>query len=469
MPPPNIISALVDLITQSSKIVEAAYQTSDRPFVPSLDDTEPHPLDDKIWDKDVKKAIQTIEGACAQLCATLAKPDHTLMNKSLGYVEPTCINIILTHKIPDVLLQKPAGMHISEIEEKTGLEATKIGRILRVLATKYIFREVSENVFANNRLSIPFLSTNPLYNSTLNFTYESTKSGSFLCEVLGDKKWGHSFSPRETAFNKWSGYDGTLFEFYEGATPHAAELGDSFGIAMIAIGRCTEAEAVFDQYPWNQLGHGASVCDIGAGVGNILLHLARRHPTLQLVLQDLPERINQAKNEIWPERCPEAIAENRIRFEPLDFLTQSPVPGCHVYYLKNIIHDWPDLESVTILTGIRKVMAPHSRVLVHEFILHPVNRVPESEASYDQAPEPLLPNYGVGTVKQYYLDIDMMVAFNSQERQLSQFIKLGDAAGLKFQRVWDLGETGLVEYRLPQPGDGVAITSSQPAPPLIVN
>ena len=70
-------------------------------------------------------------------------------------------------------------MHISEVGEKTGLEERKVGRILRLLATNHVFREgsclytlfllsylmcilVSENVFANNRLSTQLLSTNPL-------------------------------------------------------------------------------------------------------------------------------------------------------------------------------------------------------------------------------------------------------------------------------------------------------------------
>ena len=93
--------------------------------------------------------------------------------------ETNCLNVALTFKIPDVLEEKPSGMHISEIGEKTGLEERKAGRILRFLATKHVFREgacplhlclhsrlmcilVSENVFANNRLSVQLLSTNPL-------------------------------------------------------------------------------------------------------------------------------------------------------------------------------------------------------------------------------------------------------------------------------------------------------------------
>ena len=64
------------------------------------------------------------------------------------------------------------------------------------------------------------------------------------------------------------------------------------------------------------------------------------------------------------------------------------------------------------------------------------------------APEPLLPNYGAGKIHLYNLDLDMMCLFNSQERYQEDFAKLGRESGLKLVRVWDFGDTGLVEYAL---------------------
>ena len=85
-----------------------------------------------------------------------------------------------------------------------------------------------------------------------------------------------------------------------------------------------------------------------------------------------------------------------------------------------------------------------------EYILQPANRVPEEKSPAKQAPEPLLPNYGGGRIRQYNLDIHMMTLLNSEERRLPEFIKLGEAAGLEFVKLWDVGEMGLVEYRLPK-------------------
>ena len=76
------ISALVALITDASNVVQQHYAKSAVPTVPSLDDTGSHPLDNEIYNNDLRNAIQIIEGACHQLSATVARPNHTMVNVS---------------------------------------------------------------------------------------------------------------------------------------------------------------------------------------------------------------------------------------------------------------------------------------------------------------------------------------------------------------------------------------------------
>ena len=84
-----------------------------------------------------------------------------------------------------------------------------------------------------------------------------------------------------------------------------------------------------------------------------------------------------------------------------------------------------------------------------EFVLQHADRVADGSSAFKQAPEPMLPNYGVGKIRQYNLDLDMMVMLNSQERRLEEFVKLGEEAGLRFEKLWDnIGEMGAVEFRL---------------------
>jgi len=66
-----------------------------------------------------------------------------------------------------------------------------------------------------------------------------------------------------------------------------------------------------------------------------------------------------------------------------------------------------------------------------------------------QAPEPLLPNYGLGRIRQYRLDLVMMLVCNSKERTLEEFIKVGEEAGLSFVKYWNTrSDLGLLEFRL---------------------
>jgi len=102
-------------------------------------------------------------------------------------------------------------------------------------------------------------------------------------------------------------------------------------------GNAVEADAVINGFPWGSLAHGATVCDVGGGIGHITIQLAKAYPELHLKLQDLPDRIVQAETEVWPKECPEAIADQRIEFKTIDFLVEPPIEGCDVYYLKNII------------------------------------------------------------------------------------------------------------------------------------
>jgi hypothetical protein len=82
--PHGELSALVALISNATRIIEAQFAKSSKPFVPSLDDTTPHPLDAQLSSMELKLAVQTLEGACAQLCATVARPNHTVINVRLS-------------------------------------------------------------------------------------------------------------------------------------------------------------------------------------------------------------------------------------------------------------------------------------------------------------------------------------------------------------------------------------------------
>lgn len=56
--------------------------------------------------------------------------------------EVCCIRVAYETKVADHLVSAgDNGLHVSTISEKTGVESGKLGRILRLLASRHIFRE----------------------------------------------------------------------------------------------------------------------------------------------------------------------------------------------------------------------------------------------------------------------------------------------------------------------------------------
>lgn len=70
---------------------------------------------------------------------------------------PHCLNVAITFKIADILEEQPEGMHILEIGKRAGIDSEKLGRMLRLLATRHVFREGMPNVVnsIHRRYSLP--------------------------------------------------------------------------------------------------------------------------------------------------------------------------------------------------------------------------------------------------------------------------------------------------------------------------
>ncbi|KAJ7048491.1 S-adenosyl-L-methionine-dependent methyltransferase [Mycena amicta] len=449
------ISSLLSLIIDAARTLESGYLQG-QGYVPSLDDTGPHPLDAKLSTPEVKEAVQVLEGACAQLCATLARPNHTVLNNFfLTALEPSCLSVALEFKIPDILQNSPAGMHVAKISKQCGGEPSKLARVLRLLAAKHCFREVERDVFANNRLSVQLLASNPLYSLGLHMTGDTSAAASKLADTLTDPELATSFEPVHSAWNQFTRQPLSMFDYWD-QNPKL-QRGERFGIGMLGWGTAVEASAIVHAYPWASLAPGSVICDLGGGVGAMAMQLVRAHPHLQLKLQDLPDRMVQAETVVWPADCPEAMQDGRVEFKKVDFLVESPIEGCDVYYMKNILHAFPTPQCITILKGVRKAMKPGSRVLLHEYILQTAgthssprlhDKAIDTEDQLKTAPSPLLPNYGQGRIRQYYLDVSLMVLLNSGERTLDEYVELGKQAGLKFVKVWEFGDMSGVEMCL---------------------
>lgn len=77
------LDALVALICSSVETIKEEWQ-KDEITEPNLDSISPHPADSGAAQGiTLKKALQVLEGACAQLVVTTATPAHVLVNVRL--------------------------------------------------------------------------------------------------------------------------------------------------------------------------------------------------------------------------------------------------------------------------------------------------------------------------------------------------------------------------------------------------
>ncbi|KAJ6628892.1 S-adenosyl-L-methionine-dependent methyltransferase [Mycena sp. CBHHK59/15] len=436
----NIV-ALADLISSAVKDVVAEYSAAGVPM-PSLSSTVPGPFDTpEATPFKLAKAIRVIDAACAQLMFSVGSPGHVITNKCYGFQEPACMLVATDAKIADHLLNKPEGAHVDELSRKTGIDAGKLGRVLRLLATKHCFSEVAPNVFANNRLSMKLLSTDPVSSLVGHITDEPGKACTALNETLKDSETTSSVLPQGSAFKRAHGC--TIFEFY--ASPEQNERAQRFGQAMVGWGEVTGKGMLPKVYPWGSLPENTVVCDVGGGNGHATIELLKGFPQLKIVVQDLPGVAEQGKEYLHKEVMDQSL-KKRVQFVPADFFTDSVVQDCDIYYIRHVLHDWPTGECKKILDNVRKAVKPSSRVFIHEFVLQHIVRDSAFEGKFEKAPEPLLPNFGIGKVRPYAQDINMMVCLNSQERTLPQFIEMGARSGFEFVKLWDHGEVGLMEF-----------------------
>ncbi|KAG9311301.1 O-methyltransferase-domain-containing protein [Chiua virens] len=447
------LEALLEIINTSARQAIAEYKKGGNE-VPTIHSKEHHPIDFANDTVALKKAVRLLEGASQQLCASLAPPQHTLQNLAMTF-EWACVRVVIRAKIADTLTKYPKGLHVEELAKLANLEKGKLTRVLRLLATKGCFTEGTALFFYFRGALVSRIQQLICNSSRAKCLFEQPYLAYYTLELrclcpLKYREWATSYHPDKApliyALEK-KGFKGSFFDWIK----QDAEKRENYHRAMIGLGRVMGALSVLDHYPWNDV---KTVCDVGASVGTFSIPLSKKYPHLKIIDQDLPEVLVQAKDSSpiashrsGPKDAPEVLQRNQVEFATLNFFEESPAKGQDVYYLRNIIHDWPDNEAAIILRNIKNAMGTHSRLLIHDIVLTPASYDLKAKSyGADVAPEPLLPNFGNGNNRNYQQDMNMWLIHNAKERTLDDSIALGSIAGLRLEKVYDLAESAVLEF-----------------------
>lgn len=142
--------------------------------------------------------------------------------------------------------------------------------------------------------------------------------------------------------------------------------------------------------------------DVGGGSGHISRAVLAKYPSLhgKIAVEDRPDYGTVSRAD---------FAKDGIQMVPHDFFTPQPLKGAKVYYMRNILHDWPTDKCKIILEQLREGLAEDSVILIDDVVIPPTGA------------------HWYAT----HSDLMMLTNLAAIERTEAQFEELFDSAGLK--------------------------------------
>ncbi|KAJ6527606.1 S-adenosyl-L-methionine-dependent methyltransferase [Mycena vulgaris] len=439
------VRQLLALITQSVETLEAACQSSGT-TIPDLHTAFAPPSEDFRANPEAAEAARIIAAAALQLEAIVTPPQVSLYRIIGGYLKSAALRICLEAGVTEILREAgPQGMHVRDIAAKNGQDSEKLARFMRFLATHHVYREVSPNVFTNTRISSMLDTLKPSaeiiadpehkHDGTIGLAAlashhldESFKASAYAWETLADPATARSGDPTATPLARSLGHPVTLWTYF--ARPEEQFRQHRFNIGMKGVQALQPPDAILKAYNWSGLAVGSLVVDVGGGVGTSCLTLAAKFPELKFVVQDQEKVVEQGR-ELWDAKMPTAISSGQVALQVHDFFTPQPQTGAAVFLMKQIMHDWSDEYCVKILTQLSAAAAPETTLLLLESVMPLASSDPNAEEGVQEAPAPLLPNYGAANDLGYSADMVMFLLCNSQERTRMHFVELLARTGWK--------------------------------------
>ena len=301
-----------------------------------------------------------------------------------GFWASRALAVAAELEIADLLAEGPLTADV--LAERTKTHPPSLFRVMRALESIGVFAQVSPRVFANTPSS--GLLRRKVPGSQWAFVRMVLSADLGQYDAFGALM--SSVQTGKPSFEQVHGMGG--WEYYR----RDPEKGSIFNQAMRSASAAI-SPAVAAAFDWKKF---PVIADIAGGIGSQLVATLDAHPSVRGILFDQPQVVANA------------ISHPRMERVGGDFFKSVPA-GADAYTMRWIIHDWPDAESIAIMTNIRKAMKPNSRLILIEEI------IPE----------------GPELTWAKWLDLQMLVGPGGQERTISEYRDLFAKSGFELDQI----------------------------------
>ncbi|PYH30554.1 O-methyltransferase [Aspergillus neoniger CBS 115656] len=348
-----------------------------------------------------EKTRKDILDSLSKLYASIESPDDTVQRFTFYNMQLACIRTAIDLKLFELLTQADGPLTVDQLSESTGANPVFMGRLLRYLASYHAVQEVAKDTFTASNISRTF-SQRGFQAAVGHLFCNAGPSIQDLPAFLKENGYPDIQDNVKTPFQRVMNTELPAFLWLQEHPENLAFFNEHMQANRFGMPTFLDVFPAPDKASETSADRALFV-DIGGGFGQQAISFREKYSKLEgrVIVQDLaPTTAN-------------ATQHPGVEFMAYNFFTPQPVKGAKFYYLRNILHDWPDHKCVEILQNIKDAMAPDSYILIDDMVL---------------------PNVGVHW-QQAQLDMLMMAALGARERTQEQWNQLLQSAGLKINKV----------------------------------
>ncbi|KAF2232272.1 o-methyltransferas-like protein [Viridothelium virens] len=258
----------------------------------------------------------------------------------------------------EILSQTVSSLNTTDLAAKTGADPALLERLLKYFASLSMVKEVDAGVWAASRLTAT-LATPGIAAGLLNNHVNLGRVWLEFPTFLEKNKYQTVADPRHCVFSE--AHQGRpAFEWLE-ENPTNAQI-----FSLFMTQQRFAQKNWLDGFPFEEVvckGESDSkrplFVDVGGGRGHQCEAVLARFPYLagRVILEDQASMLS------------DALSIEGVRKIAIDLFKEQPIKGARAYYLRNVLHDWPDEKSLAILSHLKRAMSPTSVLLIDEMIV----------------------------------------------------------------------------------------------------